>query len=199
MRIEKLLNQILNAILILIAVECLSNAYKTFGTNYHTMYWCWVIAAVIFVVIVIARWMNRMLSVILVITLSTSSSFAQPYVGMGLQNKGAFGTAGYIWKNLDGQVQYKFPLQSSTESNIVSFSAGYVLKLPSNFNVTPLAGYAFSKRQSETNDGSMIPIKDNGFVAGIEVGKTWYKFKLNLFGRYYDKPYAGVGFVIFLD
>jgi hypothetical protein len=129
--------------------------------------------------------------------------FSQPYVGMGLQNKGAFGTIGYIVHKVDLNVQYKFPLTSATESSIFSVTVGKQFNLShkdeDNFVLTPLVGIGFLKYGVVNKENTLIVYQSINPVYGVSIGKVWYKGTLSLDFRYVDKFYGGVSMRISLN
>lgn len=129
--------------------------------------------------------------------------FSQPYVGMGLQNKGAFGTIGYIAQTIDLNAQYKFPLTSATESSIFSVTVGKQFNLShkeqDNFVLTPLMGIGFLKYGVVNKENTLIVYQSIKPVYGVSIGKIWYKGTLSLDFRYVDKLYGGVSMRISLE
>lgn len=186
---------------VIASLICASNAYQFIGTNYHIPYWIWVIAAVFFGSVAGIKYIKGILPIILLLV--TVPSFSQPYVGMGLQNKGAFGTIGYIAQTIDLNAQYKFPLTSATESSIFSVTVGKQFNLShkdeDNFVLTPLVGIGFLKYGVVNKENTIIVNQSIKAVYGLEIGKDAYMGRISAFVRYVDKWYYGLSMIIFFD
>lgn len=138
---------------------------------------------------------------IIILILIPLSGIAQPYVSIGIQNKGANGSIGYIAKTIDLQAQYKFPLTSATESRIASLTVGKKFNLSKkeqdNYVITPLVGIGFLKSGVIGKDNALIPVNSIKPVYGIEIGKDAHMGRISAFVRYIDKIYYGLSMRIF--
>ena len=128
-------------------------------------------------------------------------SFSQPYLGLGLQNKGANISIGVVVDKVDLQLNYKYPLSSAEESKIASITIGWNFMLTEfnedNYLITPFIGGALQKYDDftlyDTNPvyGPVSVTKFRG-VYGLELGRNLHNGRISIMSKYYDKIYYGI-------
>ncbi|MFZ4769019.1 MAG: hypothetical protein ACOYLO_02480 [Ferruginibacter sp.] len=143
------------------------------------------------------------ITLILIISIPT---FAQPYFGIGLQNKGYNMNAGILVDKIDAQISFKTPLSSAEEAKIIITSIGRMFNISNmvtdNYSFTPSIGAAWVKRTDFTEydlKSSMGPVSINKFMPayGLEIGKDAYNGRISLVAKYIDKMYCGVNMRVF--
>lgn len=148
--------------------------------------------------------MKQKLFVLTILLISLNVN-AQPFLGMGMQNKGVNFSAGVLAKNLELQANYKMPLTSAIEPTILSITAGAFIPITrydeDNYSITIQAGAGFRKYRTykeETNSVSDA-IKDIKPLLGIELGKDSYLGRAIISVKYCNEIYYSIGFRCFFN
>lgn len=145
------------------------------------------------------------LQLILIISIP---SFSQTYIGLGLLNKGVDFSLGTLVDGIDLQFNYKVPLTSAEEPNIMSITLGKMILLSDkdedNYSITPILGGAwlkgkdFSKYDADPLGAILETNKFNG-VYGLELSKDAYMGRLSLVAKHIGGMYYGVSVRVFFS
>lgn len=96
---------------------------------------------------------------------------AQPFIGLGIGNKGASGIAGLQAENVQLQLSYQVPFLSAETPTVTALSAGYAIG--SDWSITPLVGMAWTTRKDFTEydkGGEIITTSVLKPMYGFEAG-----------------------------
>lgn len=145
---------------------------------------------------------------LIVLLLISFPTFAQPYLSIGLQNKGFNMSAGILADKIDAQISFKTPLTSAEESKQLSATIGRMIlisqKDDNNYSFTPSIGAAWVKSTDFTeydlnpNKGPVEVVKFKA-VYGLELGKDAHIARISLTVRYVDRLYWGVNMRVFFN
>jgi len=151
--------------------------------------------------------MKKILPLItLVIFMSTmlfmARSFAQPFLGLGVTNKGANIQAG-VWVNdLELSAGYKVPLVHNDIPSIASILAGYRIGkylIPSigvaNYRVKDYTEY----NADPTGKSAIIQISEIHPLVGLELGLNSYCGRVFAQANYCKGFYFGIGIKMFTN
>ncbi len=143
--------------------------------------------------------MKKIIPLITLLTLSTAM-FSQPFLGIGVTNKGAnFQVGGWI-KDMELSIAYKLPLINNDVAKIASFSAG--LKLGKY--IIPSIGVAsyrvkdFTKYNNDPSGQAPIEqISEIHPVYQLEAGINKYHGRIFAQVSYCKTAYFGIGIKMF--
>jgi hypothetical protein len=146
------------------------------------------------------------MKVLIYLLLISLPTFAQPYFGIGLQNKGFNMCTGILADKIDAQINFKTPLTSAEESKQLSATIGRMILVSqnddNNYSFTPSVGMAWLKSTDFTeydlnpNKGPVDVIKFKAVYA-LEIGKDAHIGRISLTARYVDRLYWGVNMRVF--
>ena len=140
--------------------------------------------------------------------LISTSSFAQPFLGLGVTNQGANFHLGVLAGSIEITAGYKMPFNSNDVAKIASLQIGKQILLSNNdqdnYSITPSIGYANYRVQdfaAYNNDpsGKTGPSLISEFrpIAGVEVGKDSYMGRVFVSANYCKGMYYGIGIKMF--
>jgi len=130
--------------------------------------------------------------------------FSQPYLGLGLGNKGMNYQLGMIDESMDFKIDYKMPMSRNDVAKILSFQIGKRFLLThnesDNLSLTTSIGYGWRKWKDFTEwdkGGEVILASDFKPVYQIELMKQWYCGGLLINYAYCGLNYFTIGFKFF--
>ena len=145
----------------------------------------------------------------LLVAVSTVALFAQPFLGLGITNKGANFQAGALVKGFELTGAYRLPLTSNETAKIASLSIGKQILLShneqDNYSITPSLGYANCRYQDfeaynadPTGRTGITQVNEFKPIYGIEIGKDSHLGRVYLSANYCGAAYFGAGIKMFL-
>jgi hypothetical protein len=149
--------------------------------------------------------MKNLLSILLIISTTT---FAQPYLGVGIQNKGMNMTAGVVAGGMEVNLKYQFPLTRADEKRILSATIGKMVLLSNydedNYSATLQVGPAWVKyndylKYDASEYGEVIAVSEVKPLVGLEIGKDSYMGRISLTASYCMQSYYGASMRIFFN
>lgn len=136
------------------------------------------------------------MKLIIMLMLVSTASFSQPFMGLGIANKGASGYVGVVAEQLQLQLSYQVPLISAETPTVGSLSVGYVIG--EAWSITPIVGGAWWHREdfSEYDKGGEIQeLSGIKLLYGFEAGYSRYMGKAFIFANNFGYG-AGIKFIL---
>jgi hypothetical protein len=143
----------------------------------------------------------------LLILIITLPCVAQPYVALGLQNKGFNMSSGIVSpEGVDIGVQFKTPLSMADQASILSMTIGKQINFneeEDGYSITPQIGGGWLRVKDFTlyDKDPVLPVIQRSYIRpvyGIELNKDSYMGRMSLVVKYIDKVYYGVTMKVFL-
>lgn len=126
--------------------------------------------------------------------LISTASFSQPFMGLGIGNKGASGYVGVVAEQLQIQLSYQVPVISEETPTVGNVSFGYVIG--DSWSVTPLVGLAWWHKKDFTEyykGGEIQNLSGINMLYGFEAGYSQHIGKVFIFGNNFG---CGAGITI---
>lgn len=130
--------------------------------------------------------------------------FAQPYIGLGVTNKGANYSAGVLAENVDFKLSYQMPFTRNDNKRITSFSIGRQFVANEKYAITPAIGYGYRTWKNfdayDNDPSGKTPIQtmtDFKPLIGLDIGINSHAGSLFTFVNYCGNVYVGIGLRVY--
>jgi len=135
------------------------------------------------------------------------SATAQPFLGLGLNNRGGSIQLGILAQGIEITAAYKTPFSRTDVPSVASLSIGKQILLSNkeddNYSITPAIGFASYRMKDFTkyDQGSdeIIQVSEFKPIYGIEVGKDSYMGRVFISASYCKSAWFGIGVKVFTN
>jgi hypothetical protein len=137
-----------------------------------------------------------------------ADNFAQPFLGLGMTNKGVLIQLGAMSNKIEISASYRHPTIRNDVFSVLSFQIGRQISITrkdeDNYSFTPSIGYGYLRRQDFTEYNiirlSEAPIENVKVFAPIyslEFGKDAYLGRAFISASYCKELYFSIGIKMF--